>query len=88
MKNLRAPTNDPLLSERQICADLGGISIATLDRWRKDPVIRFPKPSKKVRERNFTYQSVYLEAKERLFGKPERPRIDRVRIAERVQESA
>jgi hypothetical protein len=70
-------THDPLLSDRQICADLGGRSIATLDRWRKDPTINFPKPSAKIRERNFTYQSIYLEAKERLFGKPERPRIQR-----------
>lgn len=77
MNKHKPATHDPLLSERQICTDLGGISISTLDRWRKDPAINFPKPSAKVRERNFTHQSIYLAAKRRLFGEPERPRIKR-----------
>lgn len=79
--------NDPLWSERRILDDLD-VTASTLDRWRKDPVVRFPTPTAKVRGRNFTRQSIYLAAKERLFGKPERPRVNRARLAEQDQQSA
>lgn len=89
MKKPKPATNDdPLWSDTQIRQDLGNITASTLDRWRKDPVVKFPMPTAKIRERNFTRQSVYFAAKERLFGPPQRPHINRAHLAEQDQQSA
>ncbi len=42
-----------LLTARQVCAMVGGISQMTLWRWLGSDAVRFPKPTMRVNKRRF-----------------------------------
>lgn len=55
---------EKLLRDRDIKADLGGISNTTMWRYRRDGLL--PKP-RKIAGQNVTPLGVYLDARERLL---------------------
>lgn len=48
-----AADDDVLLTARQVCAKLGGISSMTLWRWLGSDTLRFPQPTARINKRRF-----------------------------------
>jgi predicted DNA-binding transcriptional regulator AlpA len=48
-----ARDDDVLLTARQVCAKLGGISCMTLWRWLGSDTVRFPQPTARINNRRF-----------------------------------
>jgi len=48
-----AADDDVLLTARQVCAKLGGISCMTLWRWLGSDTVRFPRPTARINNRRF-----------------------------------
>jgi predicted DNA-binding transcriptional regulator AlpA len=45
--------DDVLLTARQVCTKLGGISCMTLWRWLGSDTVRFPQPTARINNRRF-----------------------------------
>jgi hypothetical protein len=45
--------DDVLLTARQVCTKLGGISSMTLWRWLGSETVRFPQPTARINNRRF-----------------------------------
>jgi predicted DNA-binding transcriptional regulator AlpA len=48
-----ARDDDVLLTARQVCTKLGGISSMTLWRWLGSETVRFPQPTARINNRRF-----------------------------------
>lgn len=50
---LVAADDEALLTSRQVCARLGGISTMTLWRWLANDRVRFPRPTVRINQRRY-----------------------------------